>query len=375
MTLIEKLTSNGSKRILALDGGGVRGALTLGFLEKIEQILRDRYQNPELKLCDYFDLIGGTSTGAIIASGLAIGMEAAEIKQIYLDIGGKVFGKRNWNPFQALFDSRPLQEELAKVFGDRTIGDNSIKTGLCVIAKRADTGSTWPIINHPHGKYYQHNSPILLREAVRASTAAPTYFVAEKLDIGYGESGSFVDGAVSMANNPALLLFLVATLKGFPFRWQTGENRLLLVSVGTGVWHRNDTMRKWTESMAWDWATQVPLMLMDDANWQNQLLLQYLSKSQTPWEIDKEVGNLAEDVLTSEPALSYLRYDVWLEENSLNALGLANLRPKLGSLREISAAENRYDLAAIGERAAEQQVQEKHFPKAFDLPVYTETRV
>lgn len=366
MNLLERLTSNGPKRILALDGGGVRGALTLGFLEKIEQILRHRYQNPQLKLCDYFDLIGGTSTGAIIASGLAIGMEAAEIKQMYLDLGGKVFGRRNWRVLQAMFDPMPLQEELAKVFGDRTLGDGSIKTGLCIIAKRADTGSTWPILNHPHGKYYQ-NYTILLREAVRASTAAPTYFVPEKLDIGAGEVGAFVDGAVSMANNPALQLFLVATLKGFPFRWQTGEDRLLLVSVGTGVWHRRDTVDKVVQGMTWDWATQVPLMLIEDANWQNQLLLQYLSRTPTPWEIDREVGDLAEDLLTQQPALSYLRYDVWLEANALNALERANLRSKLGSLRDICAAENLYDLATIGEQAASRQVWDEHFPNAFDL--------
>ena len=368
MTLLERLTSGGPKRILALDGGGVRGALTLGFLERIEQILRRRYQNPQLLLCDYFDLIGGTSTGAIIASGLAIGMEAAEIKQMYLDLGGKVFGRRNWRVLQAMFDPMPLKEELEKVFGDRTLADGSIKTGLCIIAKRADTGSTWPMLNHPHGKYYQHTSAFLLREAVRASTAAPTYFVPEKLDIGAGSIGAFVDGAVSMANNPALQLFLVATLKGFPFRWQTGEKHLLLVSVGTGVWHRSDDVDKVVQGMTWDWATQVPLMLIEDANWQKQLLLQYLSSTPTPWEIDREVGNLSSDLLTQQPALSYLRYDVWLEANALNALGLASLRPKLRSLRDICASENRYDLATIGEQAAGVQVRDDHFPSAFDLP-------
>lgn len=366
MNLLDRLTSNSPKRILALDGGGVRGALTLGFLEKIEQILRCRYQNPQFKLCDYFDLIGGTSTGAIIASGLAIGMEVAEIKKTYLELGGKVFGKRNWRVLQAIFDPIPLQEELAKVFGNITLADESIKTGLCIFAKRADTGSLWSIHNHPDGKY-QRNSQILLRDVVRASTAAPTYFIPEKLDIGFGEVGAFVDGAVSMANNPALQLFLVATLKGFPFRWQTGEHRLLLVSVGTGVWHRHNSVNKVLQGMMWDWATQVPLMLMEDASWQSQLLLQYLSRTPTLWEIDREVGDLSEDLLTQQPALSYLRYDVWLEANALNALGLANLRSKLGSLRDICAAENRYDLAVIGEQSAEQQVWKEHLPNAFDI--------
>jgi patatin-like phospholipase/acyl hydrolase len=63
----------GPKRTLAIDGGGVRGVIALTFLAQIEAILRTRTKNPELRLCDYFDLIGGTSTGAIIAVGLALG--------------------------------------------------------------------------------------------------------------------------------------------------------------------------------------------------------------------------------------------------------------------------------------------------------------
>ena len=72
MKLSERLTAQGPKRILALDGGGIRGALTLWYLGEIEQILRDRHKRPDLVLCDYFDFIGGTSTGAIIAAALAI---------------------------------------------------------------------------------------------------------------------------------------------------------------------------------------------------------------------------------------------------------------------------------------------------------------
>jgi predicted acylesterase/phospholipase RssA len=368
MTLLQRLTSDGPKRILALDGGGIRGALTLGFLERVEQLLRIRHKRADLKLCDYFDLIGGTSTGAIIASALAIGKTASEIKQIYLDLGGKVFGKKKWKKWEALFDAEPLKEELARMFGDRTLGDPSIGTGLCIVAKRADTRSTWPLINHPGGRYYPKNKAILLRDAVRASTAAPVYFVPEKFDVGQGEMGAFVDGGVSMANNPALQFFLVATLKGFPFRWQTGEDRLLLVSVGTGVWQRRDDVDDVAEAKAWDWAKEVPSMLMEDASWQSQLLLQYLSRTLTPWEIDREIGDLASDLLTPEPALSYLRYNVWLGTHGLQELGLSDLVPKLDSLREMSAAENRYDLARIGEKAAERQVRDEHFPNAFDLP-------
>ena len=366
MALLERLTAEGPKRILALDGGGIRGALTLGYLERIESILRQRLRRPDLRLCDYFDLVGGTSTGSIIAAALAIGLDAAQIKQMYLDLGGRVFGRKKLAFWDARFSEEALKEELLKLFGDRTLGDPSIRTGLCVMTKRADTVSPWPLLNHPRGTFYAKNAPILLRDAVRASTAAPTYFVPQKLDVGGGEMGGFVDGGVSMANNPALQLFLVATLKGFPFRWPVGETRLLLVSVGTGFWTRTGTVGDVTDANILDWAKRVPELLMDDATWQNQLILQYLSRSATRWPIDLEVGDLSDDLLTPEPALTYLRYDARLEPAFLSALGLTDLAPRADELREMSEAKNRADLARIGEAAAARDVLEEHLPRAFD---------
>ena len=154
--------TNGPKRILSLDGGGIKGALTLGYLKKIETILREKEGNDQLLLCDYFDLIGGTSTGSIIAAGLAIGMEVDEISKLYMDLGGKIFGKKRsfWKPWEtwkvlkANYDYSVLEQSLKDTFGDILLGGPEIRTGLCVVAKRADTNSTWPIINHPKGKFY-----------------------------------------------------------------------------------------------------------------------------------------------------------------------------------------------------------------------------
>ena len=95
--LYRRLTSPGPKRILALDGGGVRGMLSLGLLARMEALLRTRHDNPQLRLADYFDLIGGTSTGALIAAGLALGMEVQEIQVLYRQLAEDVFGhKSGW---------------------------------------------------------------------------------------------------------------------------------------------------------------------------------------------------------------------------------------------------------------------------------------
>lgn len=370
LSLHHHLTAPGPKRILALDGGGIRGALTLGFLEKIEEILRERHGNKaEFRLCDYFDLIGGTSTGAIIATCLALGMKASDVKKMYLDLGGVIFAKRRtWFQWlSAKFDAGALEDSLHNVLGNRTLGSHDLRTGLCIVTKRADTGSTWPLINHPGGKYFDDNKGILLRKAVRASAAAPTYFTPEVIDVGKGEQAAFVDGGVSMYNNPALLLFLVATLKGFPFRWEAGGDKLMVVSVGTG-WSRTRVLpSQVTDNKLWNWGVEVPDILMRDASLQGHLLLQYLSDSPTRIAIDTEIGDMTGDLLGGNAHLHYLRYNVRMETNELNDLGVPNA--DLKTLVEMSNAGNRKILADIGERAAAKRVQEAHFPKTFDASV------
>jgi patatin-like phospholipase/acyl hydrolase len=374
MKLLGRLTTSGPKRMLALDGGGIRGALSVGFLKRLETILRERSGRADLVLANYFDLIGGTSTGAIIAAALAIGMSAKEVEDIYLEFGGEAFsdrggpiGLRRLGLFRGRYSAEPLRAKLQQYFGDRTLGDESVRTGLCIVTKRADTNSIWPLLNHPGGRYYSKNKDILLRRAVRASTAAPTYFDPENIDLGGDQSGAFVDGGVSLYNNPSLLLFLVATLKGFPFRWETGQDKLLLVSVGTGNWQSARSFQDIMRANLFDWGTTVPGMLMDDATWLAQLMLQYLSKSPTAVTIDREIGDLKDDLLGGSAALTYLRYNVDLEEESLRRLGLQDLASRAAELREMSKAENRYELNQIGNVAAEILVQADHLPKSFDV--------
>src|SRR6204780_1473582 len=80
----------GPKRLLALDGGGVRGALTVAFLERIETLLKTRYGD-DARLGDHFDLVGGTSTGAVIAGALALGFKTEQVKDFYLKLAPFAF--------------------------------------------------------------------------------------------------------------------------------------------------------------------------------------------------------------------------------------------------------------------------------------------
>ena len=108
-----------TKRILALDGGGVRGAMAIAVLEKIETVLRRRHGNhPNFRLSDYFDLIGGTSTGAIIASGLAAkGFTASEIRDLYEDLVPRVFQQRGFMPSKGIFQTKIRRQTFAGYTG------------------------------------------------------------------------------------------------------------------------------------------------------------------------------------------------------------------------------------------------------------------
>lgn len=370
--LRDRLTRPGPKRILALDGGGIRGALSLGFLTELETLLRRRHGNDDLLLCDYFDLIGGTSTGAVIAAGLATGMTAERIEEVYLDFGGEVFRQaRSLGVVRGRFDAAPLRAKLQDYFGEIRLGGEEIRTGLCIVTKRLDTNSVWPLINHPDGTFYHHNALLLLRQCVRASTAAPTYFQPEQLTF-YTETGSetatFIDGGISLHNNPALLLFMIATLRGFPFHWSTGANDLLLVSIGTGHWESRQMPGGPFPDAVWEWARLVPGLIGGDALWANQLMLQWMSNSPTSLMIDREVGDLREELLGPAALLSYLRYNVELDAAPLKAIGCGDLVGKLERLKDMSDADNRADLNRIGHAAASVQIKSEHFPAAFDLP-------
>lgn len=388
MTKADHLSNKTSpKRILALDGGGIRGALTLGYLQRIEDILRKQHGDEKsFRLSQYFDLIGGTSTGSIIAACLAIGMSVNEIKTMYMNLGDKIFAKKYkwWKIFEiddlikASYNSKPLEEELQNVFGsDTTLASDRILTGLCIVAKRADTNSVWPLINHPDGKYYDsvdgRNKDILLWKAVRASAAAPTYFLPQIIDVGGGLSeAAFVDGGVSMANNPSLQLLMVATMNGFPFKWKWGEDNLMIVSVGTGMGRWKKIPADVKKNTLLNWASQLPDMLMQDASWQNQMLMQWLSNSPTAWEIDQEIGKLDTDSMGSSKKgkglISYLRYNIWLDATTIGPLMNKQYSPKeIDGLVEMSNAASRFELYDIGAKAAAKEVNDTHFPEAFKI--------
>src|SRR5215208_3357322 len=126
------------RKLLALDGGGIRGILTLEVLLKMEQLLAEATGKGEkFRLSDFFDYIGGTSTGAIIAAGLARGMSAGELLDFYQQTGPAMFDKAFiTNRFKYLYKSEPLAKELKQTFGEQTnLQPDNLKCLLLVVTR------------------------------------------------------------------------------------------------------------------------------------------------------------------------------------------------------------------------------------------------
>jgi hypothetical protein len=369
------------KRILALDGGGLRGVLSLAILERVEDLLRERHDgDQDFRLCHYFDLIAGTSTGAIIAAALAQGWSVEELREKYFSLGHRVFEKSLFRKgfLRAKYDEQALTDELKDLLGaDTTLGSDRLLTGLLIVTKRLDTGSPWPVSNNPGGRYFSAgssgrlgNGDYRLWQVVRASTAAPSYFGPESITIsGPGDLdpvvGNFVDGGVSPFNNPALQALMYATLEGYGIGWPTGADRLLLVSVGTGS--TDPVIRKST--LAAGHAVSALMSVMRDCAMLQETMLQWMSASATARPIDRELGDLTKDLLGGAPLVSYLRYDVDLGRENIQELdGALADTDKISSLSEMDAPENMDVLHRLGLLAGRRDVTASHFAPIFDLP-------
>ena len=166
----------------------------------------------------------------------------------YLNNGAKMFDKASiFRRLQYQYKSEPLALQLKSVFGQQQRSAHRRSKRCCSLScATRRPNSPWPISNNPFAKYNDATHPACnlhfpLWQLVRASTAAPTYFPPEVINCG-GKPFVFVDGGVTMYNNPAFQMFLMATVDRYwihapPERrgWKTGIDKMLIVSVGTGT--------------------------------------------------------------------------------------------------------------------------------------------
>jgi hypothetical protein len=231
-----------TRRILCIDGGGIKGVFPASFLYTIEESLGS-------SVADYFDLIVGTSTGGIIALGLGLGLSANDLLRFYQERGPAIFnrnGKVGWirHLLRAKYNPEPLRRALTAAFGSRQLGDS--RKRLVVPSFNVESGEVhvWKTAHHPRlERDYSH----LAVEVALSTGAAPTYFPTYK-----AQSGTpLIDGGV-WANNPVA----IATVEAIGILgWQASE--LLILSLGCTTapfdidWGRKHSLGKL------GWATKI----------------------------------------------------------------------------------------------------------------------
>ena len=312
-----------TRRVLALDGGGIHGLFTLEVLAELEARLRETHGNnrPDYRLCDYFDLIAGTSTGGIIAAMLAWGFPVSQVQQLYLASAKQIFARAPWyERLKFKFTGDRISATLRDMFAEQdgspaTLGSAKLRTLLLVTMKNGSTGSAWPVCNHPHSRYNDRatrgdksNLNIPLWQLVRASTAAPTFFPAQEITV-MGRPQQFIDGGVTPYNNPALIAANFALLPEYGIGFPAGEHRLLLVSVGTGRCETRYGSGEIQDMNILSHAVSVIQTLMDEVSVEQDMLCRVLGRCRFGAVIDREIGDLTTAHPSLPPRLSYIRYN------------------------------------------------------------------
>ena len=370
MSLAEVLQPKEQRKLLALDGGGIRGLIAVEALAAVEEHFRKIRGNDDLRLADEFDYVAGTSTGAIIAACVSLGMSVAEMRRFYLDSGRAMFDKNSLLArFRSKFDDDRLADKLKEVIGkDTTLGSDRLRTLLLVVMRNATTDSPWPLSNNPRAMY---NSPerkaqdkavnldLPLWQLVRASTAAPTYFPPELVDAGGPVPFLMVDGGVTMYNNPAFLVFLMATAEPYNLCWPTGTEKMMVVSIGTGTSPKaNLNLAPGDMNLIYN-ATSIPSALMYGALNEQDLLCRIFGDCRHGAPLDREVGDLIGKRGPAEQKLfTYIRYNAELTTEWLAQHGLAHVRPK--DVQALDSTDHLAELQEVGREVAT-QVRPDHF--------------
>ncbi|MBI4611944.1 MAG: patatin-like phospholipase family protein [Candidatus Rokubacteria bacterium] len=235
------------RRILSIDGGGIKGVCPAAFLAVVETSLGK-------PIVDFFDLIVGTSTGGIIALGLGLGLTASDILRFYEEHGPLVFcGNRFIRGLRRLGYSKYNQDALRKAlsthFGERRLGES--RTRLVIPSMNLETGEVH-LFKTSHAPRFEHDYRERAVEVALATTAAPTYFPTHRTAAGT----PLVDGGM-WANNPVGVAVAEAIgVLGWP------REDLRVLSLGCSSSPLDVGLARFLPSGLGYWATKLVDVLM-----------------------------------------------------------------------------------------------------------------
>ncbi len=274
------------KRILSIDGGGVRGIIPLACLVRLEA----KEAKPSREI---FDFVAGTSTGALIAAGIAVGISARGLLALYRKLANKAFERLPWwqillNGGNHRYNNEFIDQTLVQVGADLPL--NSLPIDVMITGKNTETGRTDFFVRDNSGNAERWGT-MSLKDAVLASIAAPTYFPAHTAQV-LGEEHTWVDGGVGVAGNPCYQA-AVEALFYTDGDYQPGD--LQMLSFGTGsAPHPIDPQR--ANAIAWaGWVRSE--LLEDSADWQTYVTRREYGMSDRV-DFRRYQLDLAEDVMS-----------------------------------------------------------------------------
>jgi uncharacterized protein len=271
-----------------------------------------------------------------------------------------------------MYRSKPLQDELQSIVRDRQLGALDISNLLLTVTRNVSTDSPWLLTNNPRAKYNDPsrddcNLRLPLWQIVRASSAAPSYFPPEQVTIG-SKAFSFVDGGVTPYNNPAFAMFRIATEGAFHLEWPTGEDRMMLISVGTGSaaeLMKLGLQQRWI----WQYGPKIPSAMMYAMSIDQDIACRTVGRCVHGDSLDREMHDLKschpmpDPYQRGEPlplthdqrrAFLYARYNVELTSEGVSSLGMDG--SKAAAMRELDAVAMIDDLHQAGQRAGKRDV-------------------
>ena len=264
-------------RILSIDGGGIRGVYPAHILRCIEERLK-------INLFDTFDMIAGTSTGSIIAAGLATGMKPADVIAMYKKHGAGIFQKKKFHwpgrklksmlqpMFKSIYNAQYLGNVLKEVFQDKCLGE--IQKPLLMPSTDIGNGCVH-VLKSGYSKDFTRDNGVLVKDAVMASCAAPTYFDPYKL-----EHYLLADGGL-WANNPALAAVIDAQK-----RLGIKQDDIQVLTIGTGhskTMYGTNRHRRWGLVNGWKNKDFINFIL----SLQSQSAMNYLNLQLRPDQIKR----------------------------------------------------------------------------------------
>ncbi|MRR36618.1 patatin, partial [bacterium] len=170
----------------------------------------------------------------------------------------------------------------------------------------------------------------------------------------------FMDGGITTYNNPAFQAFLMATVEPYNLRWAPGENKMLVVSVGTGTNpHANADLAPEEMNLLYN-AGSIPSALMYAALNEQDFLCRSFGKCLAGDPLDREVGDMIGKSGPVAPKLfTYLRYNAELTREGLNSLGLAHIKPK--DVQKMDSVEHIGELQEVGKAVVTKKIRPEHF--------------